>query len=240
MHFNPLTKLENSKDRGQIPNQVYRLILKRFHIVADGITRIEKASGLNYPIYYIEPNLVITTSKMEFNQFGIFFARTIPVIDEGNNLNIVVQLTAPLIAYGLAGSIQAILAHELMHYVSLINRILKMKIISDDMPDSLFEEKYRDFDDMLEARLIFKKDRTLINHIDEKFSDGFRDTRLEQKVIKEWMNKHLPTTIIPIDTNIVKIPIELMARLHVDQAIKERIVQFENGKVRIKKSRNYV
>jgi hypothetical protein len=238
MPFNPLTKLENSKDKGQIPNQVYQLIIKRFHIVADGITRIEKASGLNYPIYYIEPNLVVTTSKMEFSQFGIFFARTIPVIGEENNLNIVVQLTAPLIAYGLSGSIHAILAHELMHYVSLINRILKMKIISDEIPDSLFEEKYRDFDHMSEARVIFKNDRTLVNHIERKFSEGFRDPRLEQKVIKEWMSKHLPTTIMPIDANIVKIPIELMARLRVDQGIKERIIQFEE--VKTKKSPNYV
>ena len=57
MPFNPLTKLAYAKDKGQIPNAVYQLIIKRFHIVADGISRIEKASGLDYPTYYVEPSL---------------------------------------------------------------------------------------------------------------------------------------------------------------------------------------
>jgi len=54
------------------------------------------------------------------------------------------------------------------------------------------------------------------------------------------MNKHLPTTILPIDANIVRIPIELMAKLRVDQVIREKIIQFENTKVRNKKSSDYV
>jgi hypothetical protein len=240
MPFNPLTKLEYAKDKGQIPNAVYQLIIKRFHIVADGISRIEKASGLDYPTYYVEPNLVITTSKVEYGQFGIFFARTVPVVGEDNHLDIVVQLTAPLIAYGLVGSVHAILAHELMHYLSLMSRVLKMNIISDEIPESLFEEKYSDFEHLLEARVIFKHDRSLINHIDKKFPEGFMDPRLEEKVIKHWMNKHLPTTILPVDANIVRIPIELMAKLRVDQVIREKIIQFENTKVRSKKSSDYV
>ena len=240
MPFNHLTKLEYAKDKGQIPDAIYKLIIKRFQIVADGISRIEKASGLDYPTYYVEPNLVITTSKVEYGQFGIFFARTVPVIGEDNRLDIVVQLTAPLIAYGLVGSIHAILAHELMHYVSLIRRVLKMNIISDEIPESLFEEKYRDFEHLLEARMIFRHDRSLINHIDKKFPEGFMDPKLEGKVIKHWMNKHLPTTILPINANIVRIPIELMARLRIDQAIREKIIQFENSKVKSKKSSGYV
>ena len=240
MPFNPLTKLAYAKDKGQIPNAVYQLIIKRFHIVADGISRIEKASGLDYPTYYVEPSLLITTSKVEDGQFGIFFARTVPVIGEDNHLNIVVQLTAPLVAYGLVGSIHAILAHELMHYLSLISRVLKMNIISDEIPESLFEEKYRDFEHLLEAQVIFKHDRSLINHIDKKFAEGFMDPRLEEKVMEDWINKHLPTTILPIDANIVRIPIELMAKLRVDQVIREKISQFENTKVRSKKSSDYV
>jgi hypothetical protein len=240
MPFNPLTKLEYAKDKGQIPDAVYQLIIKRFHIVADGISRIEKASGLDYPTYYVEPNLVITTSKVEYGQFGIFFARTVPVVGEDNHLDIVVQLTAPLIAYGLVGSVHAILAHELMHYLSLMSRVLKMNIISDEIHESLFEEKYSDFEHLLEARVIFKHDRSLINHIDKKFPEGFMDPRLEEKVIKHWMNKHLPTTILPVDANIVRIPIELMAKLRVDQVIREKIIQFENTKVRSKKSSDYV
>jgi|SRR6188472_612670 len=233
---NALLKLEESKDKGLIPDHVYKLIVSRFHLVKEGISRIEKASGLNYPYYYVEPNLVVSTSIVEFAQFGIFFARTIPVIGQENQLNILIQLTAPLIAYGLLGTIHAILAHEFMHYVSLLSRVLKMNIISDEIPDSLYEEKYRDFDHLLEAKIIFKRDSTLINHIEKKFSEGFRDPRLERKAIEDWMNKGLPTTVLPIDANIIRIPIEAMAKLRIDDIIREKINQFENIKPRSKKS----
>ena len=88
--------------------------------------------------------------------------------------------------------------------------------------------------------MIFKHDRSLINHIEKKFAEGFMDPRLEEKVMEDWINKHLPTTILPIDANIVRIPIELMAELRVDQVIREKISQFENTKVRSKKSSDYV
>ncbi|MBV9177886.1 MAG: hypothetical protein JO327_06020 [Nitrososphaeraceae archaeon] len=232
---NVLLRLEEAKDKGLIPDHVYQLITSRFHLVKEGISRIEKASGLNYPYYYVEPNLVVSTSKVEFTQFGIFFARTIPVVGPDNRLNILVQLTAPLISYGLLGTIHAILAHEFMHYISLISRVLKMNIISDEIPDSLFEEKYRDFDHLLEARIIFKRDNALINHIKKKFSEGLGDPRLERKAIEDWMNKGLPTMVLPVDANIIRIPIEAIAKLHMHDIIREKINQFEN-KARSKKS----
>jgi hypothetical protein len=233
---NALLRLKEAKDKGLIPDYVYKLIISRFHLVKKGICRIEKASGLSYHYYYVEPNLVVSTSKMEFSQFGIFFARTIPFTGQDNQLNILVQLTAPLIAYGLLGTIHAILAHEFMHYVSLISRVLKMNIISDEIPHSLFEEKYRDFDHLLEARIIFKHDNTLISHVEKEYSDGFRDPRLERKTIEDWMNKGLPTTVLPVDDNIIRIPIEAMAKLRIDDIITEKISQFENIKPRSKKS----
>jgi hypothetical protein len=44
---------------------------------------------------------------------------------------VVVQITAPLISYGLKGTIHAILAHEFMHYLELVSRVVNMKVISD-------------------------------------------------------------------------------------------------------------
>jgi hypothetical protein len=137
--FDPLYKVHNAYRLGQIPQEVYDLIMKRFPLVIDGIKRVEEASGLNYPYYYAEPSLVISVSAVEFTQMGILFARTIPVVDAHKQLHVVVQITAPLICYGLKGTIHAILAHEFMHYLELINRILKMKVISDDVSSTLFE-----------------------------------------------------------------------------------------------------
>jgi hypothetical protein len=44
------------------------------------------------------------------------------------------------------------------------------------------------------------------------------------------MNKGLPTIKVTIDSNIIKLPIELMANLQVDERVKQRIMELENRK----------
>ena len=236
MSFDPLYKVHASHAAGQVPDKVYNLVVERFSLVAEGIKRVEEASGLKYPYYYVEPSLVVSTSAVEFTQMGIFFARTIPVVGEDNLLRVVVQITAPLIGYGLKGTIHAILAHEFMHYLELVSRIVKMKVISDEVSGTLFEGTYADAGRLLEERAVFKSDPTLIKHITTRFPEGFRDFKLEDKVIKLWMEKGLPTTKVPIDANTIKIPIEAMARLQVEQSVKDKIAEFESVKLRKKKA----
>jgi hypothetical protein len=233
--FDPLYKVHNAYRLGQIPQKVYDLVMKRFPLVIDGIKRVEEASGLKYPYYYAEPSLVISTSVVEFTEMGILFARTIPVVDAHKQLHVVVQITAPLISYGLKGTIHAILAHEFMHYLELVNRILKMKVISDEVSGTLFEGTYADASRLIEERAVFKSDPTLIRHITTRFPEGFRDLKLEEKIMKTWMNKGLPTTKVSLDANIIKIPIEAMACLNVEQGIKDKITEFENIKFKKKK-----
>ena len=93
---------------------------------------------------------------------------------------------------------------------------------------------------MLEERAVFKSDPTLIKHITTRFPEGFRDFKLEDKVIKLWMDKGLATTNVPIDANVIKIPIEAMASLQVDPAVKEKIAEFEGMKLRKNKFSGYV
>ena len=237
--FDPLYKVHDLYKVGQIPQRVYNLVIKRFPLVEQGIKRIEEASDLKYPYYYIEPKLVISTSAVEFTQIGILFARTIPVIDNHIRLHVVVQITAPLISYGLRGTIHAILAHEFMHYLELVNRVINMKVISDDVSGTLFEGTYADSSKLLDERAVFKSDPSLIKHITTRFPEGFRDLRLEDKVINKWMNKGLPTTKVPVDANVIKIPIEAMTQLKVEQGIKDKLYEFENLKLR-KKRASYV
>ena len=235
--FDPLYKVHSAYRLGQLPQKVYDVIVERFPLVIEGIKRVEEASGLNYPYYYVDPSLVISTSAVELTAVGILFARTIPVVDIHKQLHVVVQITAPLIAYGLKGTIHAILAHEFMHYLELINRILKMKVISDEVSGTLFEGTYTDATRLVEERAVFKSDPTLIRHVTNRFPEGFRDLKLEEKAIKTWMNKGLPTSKVSLDANIIKIPIETMACLKVEQHIKDKITEFENIKIKKKKTR---
>jgi hypothetical protein len=238
--FDPLYKIHDAYKGGDLPKKVYNLVLKKFPLVVEGIRRVEEASGLKYPYYYIEPRLVLSTSAIEFAQVGILFARTIPVTDIRNNLHVVVQITAPLISYGLKGTIHAVLAHEFMHYLELVNRVVNMKVISDEVSGTLFEGTYADASKLLEERAVFKSDPSLVKHITSRFPEGFRDLKLEDKVINRWMNNGLPTTKVPLDANVIKIPIEAMTHLEVEQNLKDKLAEIESVKLRKKKKSNYV
>ena len=179
--FDPLYKVHNAYRLGQIPQKVFDLVTKRFPLVIEGIKRVEEASGLKYPFYYAEPSLVISTSTVEFTEMGILFARTIPVVDAHKQLQVVVQITAPLISYGLKGTIHAVLAHEFMHYLELVNRIVKMEVISDEVSGTLFEGTYADASRLIEERVVFKSDPTLIRHITTRFPEGFRDLNWKRR-----------------------------------------------------------
>ena len=236
MDFDPLLKLEEFTNKGRIPPKIYQRVKDRFPIASKGIKRIETACNIKYPDYYIEPSLIVSRSEIELDHFGIFFARTIPIIIKSARLDVIIQITAPLIAYGSVGTIHAILAHEFIHYLDLLNRMMNMNIVSDEVSDTLFEERYMDNCRTLDARIVFKRDRGLINHIANKFPEGFKDNRLEERVINDWIKRTLPTIQIPIHSNTTKIPIELISKLTIDQIVREKILEFEH--LRVKSNQN--
>ncbi|SVC87160.1 uncharacterized protein METZ01_LOCUS340014, partial [marine metagenome] len=185
--MNPLVKVKEAFQNGTLPEKEYSLIVKRFPIIISGINRIEKASNVNFPIAYVEPSVIVSSSNSNSFEFGILFARTIPVITK-NILQIVIQISAPLVAYGLKGTIHAVLAHEFLHYLELIRKITKMDLLSDEISTSIFENVYTDSERLFEPRAVFS-DKTLLSHITKKFPSGFRDYKLEDKVIKYWIEK---------------------------------------------------
>jgi hypothetical protein len=54
------------------------------------------------------------------------------------------------------------------------------------------------------------------------------------------MEKGLAVTNVPIDANMIKIPIESMANLQVDQAVKEKLAEYESVRLRKTKFPGYV
>ena len=141
--MNPLLKVKEAFQNGILPEKEYSLIVKRFPIVVSGISRIEKASGVDFPIAYVEPSVTISSSGTNSFEYGILFARTIPIVTK-HNLHVVIQISAPLVAYGLKGTIHAILAHEFLHYLELMSKISNMELISDEVSANLFENVYVD------------------------------------------------------------------------------------------------
>ena len=235
--MDPLVRFRDAHSKGLIPDDIYDLTLKRFPIVVAGINRIEKASGIQYPVVYVEPSLILSSSNSNSYEYGILFARTIPVMFE-EKFQVVIQITAPLIAYGLKGTIHAILAHEFLHFLELVRKISKMELISDEISGNLFENVYSDETRLFEPKAVFK-DRVLLDHITKKFPAGFRDYKLEDKTIKFWADRDLPKFNISLDTNNVKLSVESLSKIKLDPKFISKIEQLEEKSSKINKKKLY-
>ena len=200
--MNQLQKVTQSFENGILPQSIHELIQKRFQLVIDGIDRIEKSSSIKFPIYYVDPSIIVTGNTNSLD-VGILYARTIPLI-VNDNVQVVIQVSAPLVAYGLKGTIHAILAHEFLHYLELVTRLSNTELLSDEISSNLFENVYSDNTRLLEPRSVFN-DLTLISHITKRFPSGFRDYKLEDKVLKFWIQSKLPVSKISLDTNTIKL-----------------------------------
>jgi hypothetical protein len=235
--LNPLIRMKEANLKGLIPDDVYNLVVERFPVTVDGINRIEKASGIRYPTAYVEPSLVISTPHPNSYEFGILFARTIPVFFD-DKFHVVIQISAPLVAYGLKGTIHAILAHEFLHFLELMRKISKMDLLSDEITGNLFESVYADETRLFEPKAVFQ-DRTLLDHITKRFPAGFRDHKLEEKVIKFWLEKNLPKINISLDANTVKLSAESLSKIKIDPAFLHKLDQLEQKSAKIHKKKLY-
>ena len=231
--MDPLFKIKEAYENKIIPEEVFELIKKRFNLIISGIDRIEKASNVNFPIAYIDPSIVISRSKSF--QYGILFARTIPFEYE-KKINVMIQISAPLVAYGLKGTIHAILAHEFLHYLELISRISNMEVLSDEISGNLFENVFIDNTKLFKPQSVFN-DKTLVSHITKRFPLGFHDYKLEAKTEKFWIKKNLQVTNLALDSNTTKISSSSLSKVKIESKLLQKLKQFEqkNSKTRNKK-----
>ena len=232
-----LVKVREAHEKGLLPSDIFETIKERFELVTSGIQRIEQASGTQYHISYVEPSAILTSSDTVSFQYGILFARTLPVFFE-EKFQVVIQISAPLVAFGLKGTIHAILAHEFLHYLELVRKISKMEMVSDEVSASLFENVYADSARLFEPRAVFD-DKTLLTHITKKFPAGFKDYKLEDKTEKLWIAKNLPVTKITLDENTVKMSAESLAKVKLDSAILNKIKEYEERESKLRKKKLY-
>jgi hypothetical protein len=230
-------KVREAYEKGLLPPDIFETVTERFELITSGIQRIEKAAGTPYPISYVEPSAILTSSDTVSFQYGILFARTLPVFFE-EKFQVVIQISAPLVAFGLKGTIHAILAHEFLHYLELVRKISKMEMVSDEVSASLFENVYADSSRLFEPRAVFD-DKTLLTHITKKFPAGFKDYKLEDKTEKLWIAKNLPVTKITLDENTVKLSAESLAKVNLDPIILGKIREYEERESKLRKKKLY-
>ena len=73
----PFGKFEDIKIQKVIPRKIIKDIKRKKEFIENGINRIEEASEIEYPEYYVEPVLPIAFTSLERGSPTPYFARNI-------------------------------------------------------------------------------------------------------------------------------------------------------------------
>ena len=224
----PFFLLDQFAAQGKLKPALVSKVKARGKYLFGAIARVEKASGLRYPPYYVEPTLPLAVTSVEYGSMGAFFARVIPAAHEGK-LSIIVQFTAPLLLFGAKGTMEAVVAHEFTHYLDLVRRISRTTILSDERVGTLFEAGYADEGRVVGPSKVFAKDKALANLVGKKFTPNLSDAKLDEKVSKSWIAKGLPARRATTEENNVRLDMAMVARTTFDPAVMERIRAMETA-----------
>ena len=222
----PFFLLDQFAAQGKLKPALVSKVKARGKYLLGAVARVEKASGLRYPPYYVEPTLPLAITSVEYGSMGAFFARVIPATYEGK-LSIIVQFTAPLLLFGAKGTVEAVAAHEFTHYLDLVRRVSRTTILSDERASTLFEAGYADEGRVVGPSKAFAKDKSLARLVEKKFTPNLTDAKLDEKVGKSWIAKGLPTRRATTEENSVRLDMEMVARTTFDPSLIERIRAME-------------
>ena len=226
--MDPLILLDQAVAQGKIPRALAKRVRLKMKYLQGAVQRVERASGLKYPPYYIEPVLPVSKSGSEYGQMGVLFARVMPTTLNGTVL-ILVQFTAALMVYGTKGTIEAVAAHEFTHYVELVRKLSTTSVVSDEVANTLYEAAYADAERLVPPKLIFS-DKPLVSLISRKFKDQLTDQALNKKVGDSWIAKDLPIRWVGPEDNRVKLPMGAVASTKFDPAVLAKVAQLEEKK----------
>jgi hypothetical protein len=224
--LDPFVLVDQAVAQGALKPAVAKKVKAKSKNIIAAVARVERASGLAYPPYYVEPSLPLATTSVEFGSVGALYARVIPAKFEGR-LTIIVQFTAPLLIFGLKSTVEAVAAHEFTHYVDLVRRFSRMQVTSDERVSTLFESEYADEERVVDPRKIFTNDRKLAELVEKKFKGGLSDDKLNEKVAKNWIEKGLPTKRVAPEENVVSVGVDVIANTVFDPMVLAKIRELE-------------
>ena len=226
--MDPLILLDQAVAQEKVPRAMAKKVRLKMRYVQGAVQRVEKASGLRYPPYYIEPVLPVSKTGNEYGQMGVLFARVIPTTLNGSVL-ILIQFTAALVAFGTKGTIEAVAGHEFTHYVDLVRKLSTTNVTSDEVATTLYEASFADAERVVPPKLIYS-DKSLVTLINRKFKDQLVDLALNKKVGDSWIAKNLPIHWVGPEENRVKLPMGAVASTKFDPAVLAKVAQLEEKK----------
>ncbi len=223
--MDPLILLDQAEAQGKIPRPLARRVRLRMKYLLGAVKRVEDASGLRYPPYYVEPVLPVQKTPAEYGQMGVLFARVIPTTAAGG-LTILVQFTGALVAMGSKATIEAVAAHEFAHYVDLVRRLSRTDVVSDERVATLYESSYADSDRLVPASLLFSE-KSLVSLVSRKFRDGLSDPALNKKVSDSWVGKNLPMRWFDPRENVVNLAMDVVATAKFDPDVLAKVAEIQ-------------
>jgi len=227
--MDPLILLDQAVAQEKIPRALAKKVRLRMGILQGAVERVEKASDLRYPPYYIEPVLPVSKGGGNYGQMGVLFARVIPTTVTGS-LVILVQFTAALVAFGTKGVIEAVAAHEFTHYVDLVRKLGTTNVTSDEQATTLYEASFADAERTVPPKLLFSE-RALVTLLTRKFKDGLQDQALNKKVGDSWIAKDLPIRWVGPEENVVRLAMGVVVGSRLDPAVLSRVAEIQ-GKMK--------
>ena len=223
--MDPLILLDHAVAQGKIPRGMAKKVRLRMKVLLGAVQRVEKASGLRYPPYYVEPVLPVSRTGAEYGQMGVLFARVVPHTETGS-LVILVQFTAALVAFGTKGTIEAVAAHEFTHYVDLVRKLSTRDIVSDEVATTLYEASYADAERTVPPKVLFSE-RSLVSLVSRKFKDELHDPALNKKVGDAWIAKDLPIHWVGPEENRTTIPMGMVASTRFDPGVLAKVAEMQ-------------
>ena len=221
--MDPLILLDQAVAQGKVPRAVARRVRLKMNVLQGAVQRVERASGIRYPPYYVEPTLPVSRTGAEYGQMGVLFARVIPHTATGK-LVILVQFTAALVALGTKGTIEAVAAHEFTHYVELVRKLGTKDVVSDEAATTLYEASYADAERTVPPKLLFSE-RSLVSLVSRKFKNDLHDPALNKKVGDTWIAKNLPIRWVGPEENRLRIPMGMVASTKFDPAVLAKVAE---------------
>lgn len=217
----PLARVRDAAATGKIPSAIMKKLEDKSEGLSEAVSKVEKASGLAYPPYYIQPVLILVKSSLEVGETGVYYARNVPVA-LNNRLHLLVEFTAPLVLYASKKTLQGVVAHEFTHYLELVRRFADQPF-SSATATTMFEATYKDMEEAMPAYKIFGRHKSLIRMVETMFENGFNDATLNDKTVRNWFEKKLPYVVVRPDENFVRMPVEAIVNAEFDPAVLRKI-----------------
>lgn len=225
--MDPLVLLDQAVAQEKVPRAIATKVRRKMNTVVGAVQRVEKASGLKYPPYYVEPSLPCSKTGAEYGQMGVLFARVIPTTVTGRVV-ILVQFSAALIAYGTKATIEAVAAHEFTHYVDLVRKLSTKNIASDEVVTTLFEASFKDAEHTVPPKQLFSE-KALVSLISRKFKADLVDASLSRKAEDQWVAKDLPIHWVSPEENRLKVPMAMIAATRFDPAVLAKLEEMQKA-----------